>query len=152
MAFATLSWMSVYPSAGARTTCSVARLLEAPTRFSTTNCCPSRSESHCAIRRVARSPPPPGAPPCGHFDFDLHARIGQAGLDHGRGGPYVAEILLEHRPTRHEILAPRQYVAHAHDVGHRRTSLRKRGRDVAHGLLALSDDVVGNCHRSVVEA
>jgi len=31
MAFATLSWMSVYPSAGARTTCSVARLLEAPT-------------------------------------------------------------------------------------------------------------------------
>src|ERR1700756_1791042 len=59
MAFATLSWISVYPSAGACTTCSVARLLEAPTRFSTTNCCPSRSEplgeplSHQARGEVA---------------------------------------------------------------------------------------------------
>src|SRR5262245_24394048 len=38
-------------------------LLAAPTRFSTTNCWPSRSDSHCAISRVARSPPPPGAKP-----------------------------------------------------------------------------------------
>jgi hypothetical protein len=89
---------------------------------------------------------------CGHFNLDLHARIGQARLDHGRGRPHVAQILLEHRPTGLEILAPRQYVAHAHDIGHRRTSLRKRGRDVAHRLLALSDHDIGNCHRSVVEA
>jgi hypothetical protein len=89
---------------------------------------------------------------CGHFNLDLHARIGQARLDHGRGRPHIAQILLEHRPTGLEILAPRQYVAHAHDIDHRRTSLRKRGRDVAHRLLALSDHVIGNCHRSVVEA
>src|SRR5215813_10209831 len=36
--------------------------------------------------------------------------------------------------------------------GHRRTSLRKRGRDIAHRLLALSYNIIGNCHRSVIEA
>src|SRR5262245_15235807 len=36
---------SVYPSGGARTTASAARLLAAPGRFSTMNCWPSRSES-----------------------------------------------------------------------------------------------------------
>ena len=92
------------------------------------------------------------AAPRSHLDLDLHARIGQAGLDHRGGGPDVAQILLQHRPTGLEVLAPGQDVAHAHDVDERRTGLRQRGRDVAHRLSALDDDVVGHRHRRVVEA
>src|SRR5947199_129752 len=57
-----------------------------------------------------------GSALCGYFNLDLHARIGQARLDHGRGRPHIAEMFLEHRPTGLEILAPRQYVAHAYDI------------------------------------
>src|SRR5262245_48723471 len=48
---------------GARTTASVARFALAPGRFSTTTGCPSRSVSHCAIRRAAMSVVPPAGNP-----------------------------------------------------------------------------------------
>jgi hypothetical protein len=38
-------------------------LAPAPGRFSMMNCCPSRSDSHCPIRRAMMSAPPPGAKP-----------------------------------------------------------------------------------------
>src|SRR6516162_7885705 len=60
IAFQVPTISSVYPSAGARTTASVAILLLAPGRFSMTNDWPSRSDSHWPIRRATISNPPPG--------------------------------------------------------------------------------------------
>src|SRR5712691_909363 len=57
------AWSSVYPSADASTTASVAMLPPAPGRFSMMNCWPKRSDSHCAIRRAAMSGAPPAANP-----------------------------------------------------------------------------------------
>src|SRR5262249_34725 len=48
---------------GAFTTISVPILLAAPGRFSMTNCWPSRSDSHCPIKRAMMSVPPAGANP-----------------------------------------------------------------------------------------
>src|SRR5262245_4013461 len=58
--FDELTMRSVYPSAGARTTASVPMLLPLPGRFSTTNCWPSRSESHGAMSRARMSGAPAG--------------------------------------------------------------------------------------------
>src|SRR5262245_15784927 len=52
---------SVYPSAGARTTASVPIIVDAPGRFSITNCWPRRSESHWPISRARMSVVPAGA-------------------------------------------------------------------------------------------
>jgi len=57
------AWSSVYPSADASTTASVAMLPPAPGRFSMMNCWRKRSDSHCAIRRAAMSGAPPAANP-----------------------------------------------------------------------------------------
>ena len=54
---------SVWPSAGARTTASVAILPAAPGRFSTMNGWPSRSDSHCPIKRARMSFALPAAKP-----------------------------------------------------------------------------------------
>jgi hypothetical protein len=48
-------------TAGARTTASVPMLVPPPGRFSMTNGWPSRSDSHCPIRRATMSVAPPGA-------------------------------------------------------------------------------------------
>ena len=48
---------------GARTTASVPILLPAPGRFSMMNCWPSRSDSHCPIRRAMMSVAPAGGKP-----------------------------------------------------------------------------------------
>ena len=61
IAFGAPTISSVYPSGGARTTSSVPTLLPAPGRFSTTNCWPSRSESHWPTKRATMSVDPPGA-------------------------------------------------------------------------------------------
>ncbi len=87
-----------------------------------------------------------------HLDLDLHARVGEACLDHGRGRSDMAKVLLEHRPACRKVLAPRQDVAHAHDIVERAAGLRQCAGDVAHGLPALGDDVVGDSHGRVVEA
>src|SRR5262245_27820832 len=50
---------SVWPSAGERAAISVPMLLPPPGRFSTKKDCPSRSVSHCAMKRATRSVPPP---------------------------------------------------------------------------------------------
>src|SRR6516162_8736121 len=50
-------------SAGARTTASVPIVVDAPGRFSITNCWPRRSERHCPFRRAAMSVVPAGAKP-----------------------------------------------------------------------------------------
>jgi hypothetical protein len=53
----------VWPSGAAFTTASVAILVPAPGRFSTTNCWPRRCDSHCAISRATISVEPPAAKP-----------------------------------------------------------------------------------------
>ena len=55
--------MSVWPSAGARTTASVPILLPPPGRFSTMKVWPSRSDSHCPISRARMSVAPAGVKP-----------------------------------------------------------------------------------------
>ena len=58
MALVVTATSSVWPSAGARATVSVARLLAAPGRFSTMNGCPRRSDrylAHQARQEIARS-------------------------------------------------------------------------------------------------
>ena len=62
-AFVALARNSVWPSAAARTSASVAILLAAPGRLSTMNCWPSRSDSHCPIRRAMMSIWPPAGKP-----------------------------------------------------------------------------------------
>jgi hypothetical protein len=62
-AFVGLTMSSVWPSGAAFTTASVAILVPAPGRFSTTNCWPSRSESHCPMIRATMSVAPPAAKP-----------------------------------------------------------------------------------------
>src|SRR6516162_2861487 len=47
-------------SAGARTTASVPIVVDAPGRFSITNCWPRRSDSQCPIRRATMSVVPAG--------------------------------------------------------------------------------------------
>jgi hypothetical protein len=54
---------SVWPSGGARTTASVAVLLDAPGRFSTTKGWPSRSVNHSLISRARMSFGPPATKP-----------------------------------------------------------------------------------------
>jgi hypothetical protein len=61
MAFAALAISSVYPSAAALITISVAMLVATPGRFSITTDCLSRSDSHWPIRRAVMSVAPPGA-------------------------------------------------------------------------------------------
>ena len=63
MALETIENNSVWPSAGARMTASVAMLVAAPGRFSTMTCWPSRSDSHCATRRAPISAGPPAGKP-----------------------------------------------------------------------------------------
>src|SRR5262249_61378029 len=55
VALTVLHRRSVYPSAGARTTASVPRLVAAPVLFSTTNGWPSRSDTHQASDDVGRA-------------------------------------------------------------------------------------------------
>src|SRR6187200_2726897 len=50
---------NVWPSGGERAAISVPILLPPPGRFSTKKDCPSRSVSHCAMKRATRSVPPP---------------------------------------------------------------------------------------------
>src|SRR5262245_44886466 len=61
MAFTGPEKCKVYPSGAARMTVSTAMFPLAPVRFSTTNDCPIRSESHWHARRASRSAVPPGA-------------------------------------------------------------------------------------------
>jgi hypothetical protein len=74
MAFAGPTRRSVYPSADACTTASVAMLPEAPGRFSTVTGWPSRPDSHCAIKRPRMSLGPPAGKPTMRW-------IGRAGYD-----------------------------------------------------------------------
>src|SRR5262249_61516141 len=53
----------VNPRGGGRKPASVAMLVAAPGLFSTMNGWPSRSDSHCPIKRAAMSVGPPGANP-----------------------------------------------------------------------------------------
>jgi hypothetical protein len=49
----------------------------------------------------------------GYFDFDLHAGVGQAGGNHGRGGSHFFEVLAEDWPAWCKIFDAREDVAHA---------------------------------------
>src|SRR5262245_49391057 len=61
MAFTGPEKCKVYPSGAARMTVSTAMFPLAPVRFSTTNDCPIRSDSHWHASRASRSAVPPGA-------------------------------------------------------------------------------------------
>src|SRR4029078_7144645 len=55
IAFAVVTYGSVYPSGADRATASPARLLEAPVRFSTITGWPIRSDTNCALSRATMS-------------------------------------------------------------------------------------------------
>src|SRR6516165_5611545 len=90
---------SVWPSGAAFTTASVAILVPAPGRFSTTNCWPSRSDSHCPIIRATMSVAPP-APQRRRPDARMCG--GEVSLDHlvGAGEQFVRHGNPEHPSGR----------------------------------------------------
>ena len=67
-------------------------------------------------------------------------------------GRAIAERAPERRPARLEVVAVRQDVVDAHDVGERRSRSLERMGDVRERLVALRDDALGEHHRRVVEA
>src|SRR5262245_12015345 len=88
----------------------------------------------------------------GDFDLDAHARVGQAGGHHRRGGPHVAEVLAQRRPAPREVRGVWQDVTHADDISEPRARFLERRLNVTQALLRLRHYIVRDRHRRVVEA
>ena len=87
----------------------------------------------------------------GHFDFDLHARIGKAGRDHGGRGTDFAEVPAQHCPAWLEIFDSWNNVANPDHVGDTAPRIRQSLFDVEHALLRLCHHIVRDGHRFVIE-
>src|SRR5450755_3328475 len=88
----------------------------------------------------------------GHFDLDLHARVGKTRTNHRRGRAHPAEIFAQYGPALLELGAIGQDVGDANDILETRPCLAQRGLDILQALLGLLQKTVLDGHGRVVEA
>ncbi len=85
------------------------------------------------------------------FDFYAHARVGEAGYEHGGGGGCGGEARAQDGPAGGEVFAAGEDVADTYDVGEGGAGFGEGRADGAQRLCRLGGRVVGDRHGRIVE-
>ena len=88
----------------------------------------------------------------GHLDLDPHPGIGEAADLHGGGRSDLAQPGPQRRPAGFEIFAIGEQIPDPDNVAGGAAGFAQNVIDRPDDLLSLSDHVVGDGHRGVVES